>query len=108
MLVEFRALGGTADNIRLGRGEFGRGIFPVDPAKPIAIRIPDNLLVAVEDMIFASGVPRVGPDAKTGDREKAWLDRYQEEFAWGGGGAMRSDGYLRWQALFRRNCAMSF
>ena len=86
MLDEFRALGGTADNIRLGRGEFGRGVFPVDPAKPIAIRIPDNLLVAVEDMIFASGVPRVGPNAKTGNRKKLGLTGIKRSLPGAAGG----------------------
>jgi hypothetical protein len=85
LLAEFRALGGTADNIRFGQGQFGRGIFPIDPAKPIAMRVPDNLLVAAADMVFESGVPRVG-NAAVGERERAWLNRYQEEFAWGGGG----------------------
>ena len=86
LLDEFRALGGTAENIRLGHGEFGRGLFPMDAAKPVAIHIPDNLLVAMEHMVIAGGVPRVGQEANTGEREKAWLDRYQEEFAWGRGG----------------------
>jgi len=86
-LDEFRALGGTAENIRLGQGEFGRGLFPVDPAKPISIHVPENLLVRVKDMVFADGQLRVGPDAKVSDRERAWLNRYQEDYAWGGGGA---------------------
>ena len=86
LLEEFRALGGTAENIRLGHGPFGRGIFPVDPAKPVAIQIPDNLLVASKDMVFVNGVPRVGPAASVNDRERAWLDRYQQDFAWSGGG----------------------
>lgn len=86
LLEEFRALGGTAENIRLGQGEYGRGLFPIDPTKPIAIHIPDNLLVATEDMVIERGIPRVSPNAKANDREKAWLDRYQKEFAWGGGG----------------------
>ena len=73
LLDEFRALGGTADNVRLGYGEYGRGLFPVDPAKPVAVRIPDNLLVPAEDMIFTGGALRVGPKAKTGERERAWL-----------------------------------
>jgi hypothetical protein len=85
-LDEFRALGGTAENIRLDQGEYGRGVFPADPAKPIAIRVPDNLLIAQKDMVFVDGMPRVGPGATANDREKAWLDRYQEEFGWGGGG----------------------
>ena len=81
LLDEFRALGGTADNIRLGHGAFGRGLFPIDPAKPVVIHVPDNLLVAAEDMVLASGALHVGPNAKAGERETAWLNRYQEDFA---------------------------
>ena len=87
LLHEFRALGGTAENISLGQGKFGRGIFPIDQAKPIAIRIPDNLLVACKDIIFINGVPQVGPTATITERGKAWLNRYLAEFAWGSGGA---------------------
>jgi hypothetical protein len=87
LLDEFRALGGTAENIRLGHGEFGRGIFPVDPNKPVAIHIPDNLLISPDDMVLTNGMLRVGPNSVAGDREKAWLNRYQEEYGWGGGGA---------------------
>ncbi|HEX3652356.1 MAG TPA: hypothetical protein VHU18_05990 [Rhizomicrobium sp.] len=86
LLQEFRALGGTAENIRVGHGEFGRGIFPIDPAKPVAIQIPHNLLVDCKQMVFLDGVPRVGPAATVNDRERAWLDRYLEDFGWGGGG----------------------
>lgn len=86
LLDEFRVLGGTAENIRLGHGQFGRGIFPIDPARPIALRVPDNLLVPAKDMIFVNGAPRVGALARVQARERAWLDRYLEEFAWGGGG----------------------
>ena len=34
LLAEFRALGGVAENVRLGRGRSGRGIFVVDPGNP--------------------------------------------------------------------------
>ena len=30
MIAEFRALGGTADNIVQAKGPLGRGIFPID------------------------------------------------------------------------------
>ena len=86
LLEEFRALGGTAENICVGQGQFGRGIFPADPSRPVAIQIPHNLLVEASHMIFVNGVPRVGPAAAVGDRERAWLNRYQDQFGWGGGG----------------------
>ncbi len=86
MLDEFRALGGTAQNIRLGEGALGRGIFAVDPAKPIAIRIPENLLMETADAAFDNGAFRVRPGSKIGAREKAFLESYEERFSWGGGG----------------------
>jgi hypothetical protein len=87
LLDEFRALGGTAENIRMDYGELGRGLFPIEAAKPVVIDIPPNLIVGTADMIFENGTPRVGPNAKTGEREKAWLDRYQAEVGWGDGQA---------------------
>lgn len=86
MLDEFRALGGTADNIRLAEGVHGRGIFPVDPSKPVAIRIPDNLLLDTKDAIFVGGEFRVGPNAAIGLREALFLQNYENRFSWGGGG----------------------
>jgi hypothetical protein len=86
MLDEFRALGGTADNIRPGTGALGRGVFPIDPAKPVAIRVPDNLLVRVKDTTFENGAFRVRAGADVGDRERAFLEDYENRFSWGAGG----------------------
>jgi hypothetical protein len=86
MLAEFRALGGTAENIRLAEGAFGRGLFPVDPARPVAIRIPDNLLLATGDVRFENGAFRVAAQAAIAPRERAFLEDYENGFSWGGGG----------------------
>ena len=86
MLAEFRALGGTADNICLREGPIGRGLFPVDPAKPVAIRIPGNLLVDISDVDFAGGNFRVAARATIGERERAFLESYEAQFSWGSGG----------------------
>ena len=64
MLTVFRALGGTADNICLRHGERGRGIFPVDPGRPIAIHIPENLLIKLSDIRFVDGKFRMKPETK--------------------------------------------
>jgi hypothetical protein len=87
MLAEFRALGGTAENICLGEGVYGRGLFPLDAARPVAIRIPDNLLIDIGDAQFENGAFRVAPDAKIGVREKTFLESYEDRFSWGGGRA---------------------
>jgi hypothetical protein len=86
MLAEFRALGGTADNIRPGEGAFGRGLFPIDPTQPVTIRIPDNLLISTADTRFENGVFRVAPEAGAGTRERAFLEAYENDFSWSGGG----------------------
>lgn len=86
MLTELRALGGTADNICLRDGPFGRGLFPIDPARPVTIHIPEKLLIGVDEVRFENGAFRVAPDAKIGTRERAFLEAYQADFSWGGGG----------------------
>jgi hypothetical protein len=86
LLTEFRALGGTAENICLREGVYGRGIFPVDPAKPVAIRIPENLLADSAWVEFPEGAFRLAPTAPLGTRERAFLEAYQNTLSWGGGG----------------------
>jgi hypothetical protein len=87
LLDEFRALGGTAENIRLGQGALGRGVFPIDPAKPVAIRVPENLLIDCNDVVFENGALRLRVDANVGDRERSWLESYQAALSWGDEGA---------------------
>ena len=91
MLDEFRALGGTADNVRLGTGALGRGLFPIDPAKPVAIRVPDNLLIPVKDTSFENGAFRVRAGAAIGPRERAFLEDYENRFSWGAGGRAETE-----------------
>ena len=83
MLEEFRALGGTAENICLKNGRFGRGLFPVDPAKPISVRIPDSLLVEPKHVSVENGAFRLDAHAPVGAREKSFLENYQRDFSWG-------------------------
>lgn len=83
MLAEFRSLGGIADNICLKEGQFGRGLFPVDPSKPVDIFIPESLLIDVQHLHFAYGDIRVGPESPAGALEKAFIERYEREFSWG-------------------------
>jgi hypothetical protein len=83
MLSEFRALGGVAENIRIGRGPFGRGLFPVDPKRPVAISIPDTLLVSLEDVYFEGDVFRVNSRSPVGARGRAFIEQYERDFAWG-------------------------
>jgi hypothetical protein len=84
LLAEFRELGGIAENICLRDGAYGRGLFPVEPAKPVAIRIPDHLLADAAWAEFHDGVFRLAADAKIGGRERTFLEEYQNTLSWGG------------------------
>jgi len=85
MLEEFRGLGGVADNVRLGNGAFGRGLFPVDPKLPVTIHIPDHLLASLEHVRFEDDIFRVDPASQMDARCRAFIERYEQDFSWGTG-----------------------
>ncbi|HEY8696323.1 MAG TPA: hypothetical protein VIM02_01805 [Rhizomicrobium sp.] len=94
MLDEFRALGGTADNICLKQGPLGRGLFPVDQTKPVHIHIPENLLIDSADVFVEDGRFRVSPNSPAGARERAFLENYENAFSWGSGGHADVERFL--------------
>lgn len=47
-LDKFRQFGGIAENVRLGHGKYGRGLFPIDKSKPVKLQVPEHLLVPAE------------------------------------------------------------
>jgi hypothetical protein len=85
LLVEFRALGGVADNIAIRQGSLGRGVFPVDPKKPVRLHTPPNLLVPSADTELRAGKLVVKEAASLGERERIFFERYQQDFLWGAG-----------------------
>jgi hypothetical protein len=90
MLDEFRALGGTADNVELRPSPYGYGLFPIDPVKPVDMHVPERMLVGhqhiVEDGPDLIIDPAAGVDADVCD----FFTRYQRAFSWGRNG--REDG----------------
>jgi hypothetical protein len=85
LLAEFRALGGVAENVTLRQGSLGRGVFAVDPAKPVRLFVPPNLLVRGEDSEIRNGRLVVKASSSLDARERAFFDCYQENFSWGAG-----------------------
>jgi len=79
----FRSLGGTADNIVQKSGPRGRGIFPIDPSKPIRLRVPQNLLIPVSDVEFVEDRMKIKDSAIVGNPERIFFENYQEAFSWG-------------------------
>jgi hypothetical protein len=85
LLAEFRALGGVADNVTLGSGRLGRGLFPMEPGKPSRLHVPENLLINVSDVHFDGGRLKVKPGAVIPERERAFFEFFEEEYSWGAG-----------------------
>jgi hypothetical protein len=94
MLTAFRALGGVAENIRLGRGTLGRGLFVENPARPFQLRIPENLLIPVEQIAFVGDRMIIRPTAAVPDPEREFFDKYANAFSWGGGGQLEAEAFV--------------
>ncbi len=87
LLNRFRALGGIADNIKLGVGVYGRGIFPVDERAPISIGVPEHMLVPVEHVVLdREGQVSVSNHAALDPALKDFYEDLQRDFGWGAGG----------------------
>jgi hypothetical protein len=87
MLDAFRALGGVAENVRIGTGPRGRGLFPVDPAHEVRIHAPPQLLVDVGDVVLEDGHAVVRQEADVSPQVRAFFARYQRDFSFGAGAA---------------------
>jgi len=86
LLGEFRALGGIAENLTLREGAHGRGLFAVDPSRPVRLFVPGNLLIPVRETEVREGQLVVRDSAPVGVRERTLFATYHRHFGWGNGG----------------------
>lgn len=86
LVSEFRELGGIAENVRLAEGQFGRGLFVIDPSKPAIVHTPENMLIPSDSLVLrADGVLTTSAES-VGARERDFFERYERYFGWGAGG----------------------
>jgi hypothetical protein len=85
LLEQFLQLGGTAQNIVLREGSYGRGVFPQDPGKPILIHIPESLLIPVSMLTLNGTDLVVREDARIPENIRAFFASYQKYLSWGAG-----------------------
>ena len=93
MLDDFRALGGTAENIEQRRGQWGNGLFPIDPQKPVVIAIPAELLIDSDHLTLDGDDLVVGPQADAPDEVREFINRYQKYFSWGAEGRRNAEDF---------------
>ena len=56
LLSDFRKLGGIIENVCQQEGEFGRGIFAIDPAVKSRIYTPSELMIKKDDIYLELGL----------------------------------------------------
>lgn len=83
LLDDFRNFGGKAENVMQRKGAFGMGLFPIDTSKPIDIQVPDQLLVATDNVELRDGEVVIKDPSIYPDGYADWFLRYQNEYSWG-------------------------
>lgn len=93
MLNAFRALGGTADNIRAGDSA-ASGLYAIDPARPVSLLVPRNLCFAIDDIEFAHDDMRLKDTANVAPGERKFFETYTRAFSWGAGGRTNAAAFI--------------
>ena len=100
LLHEFRRLGGIADNVIQKEGEYGRGIFSVDPSVKARIFTPTKLLVKKEDIFLENNKLRIKKDKEYDQEVRNFFNFYQDNFSWGSGGKETTELFEKGLSLF--------
>ena len=85
-LEDFRGFGGRAENVMQRKGNFGMGLFPIDPSKPVDLHVPSSLLVSIENIELKDGNIVIKDDQNFPPGYSEWFRKYQENYSWGAEG----------------------
>ncbi len=83
LIKEFRAFGGTANNVIQREGSFGLGLFPIDPSKPVELRVPDQLLIDIDNVELKNGEIVLKDESRYPKGFGDWYRRFQANYSWG-------------------------
>ncbi len=83
LIYQFRKLGGKVENIQLKRGNYGRGIFSINPNLKSSIFVPYNLMIDVNDINLINNKLSIKKNNKTYDKELInFINLYLDELCW--------------------------
>ena len=94
LMERFEELGGAAQNICQREGEFGRGIFPINPYHMSRIITPKNLLLHSDNVGLSDGELFIKDTSSYSAQEKEFIEYYYNSFSWGCDGNRDSIEYL--------------
>jgi hypothetical protein len=77
MIEEFCALGGVAKNVTPGEG----WLFAGDPAEPVLVRVPPDLLLRIHDVAVVAGRIVVDESADVSEPARRFFERYANTFS---------------------------
>jgi len=100
LIAEFRRLGGIADNVTQKEGEYGRGIFSVDPNLKVRIFTPSKLLVNKDHIYLEDNKLRIKKDKQYNQEIRNFFNFYQDNFSWGFGGQETTELFEKGLSLF--------
>ena len=103
LLSEFRRLGGIADNVCQKEGEYGRGIFSVNPLMRARIFTPTKLLIKKDDIYLEENKLRIKKDKEYNTEIRNFFNFYQDNFSWGSGGKETTDFFEKGLGSFNSN-----
>jgi len=86
LLDNFRGFGGIADNVIQRPGPLGLGLFPIEPAQPIELRVPQHLLIPVEQIALQDGAVILKNDKEFPEGYADWFQSFQADYSWGAEG----------------------
>ncbi len=103
LLSEFRKFGGIADNVCQKDGEYGRGIFPVNPILRSRIFTPSKLMIKKNDIYIEDNKLRIKKDKEYNQEVRHFFNFYQDNFSWGSGGKEKTELFEKGLNLFNSN-----
>ena len=103
LLSEFRNIGGIANNVCQKEGEYGRGIFPVNPSLRARIFTPSKLLVKKDDIFLEDNKLRIKKNKAYDQEIRNFFNFYQDNFSWGSGGKETTELFEKGLGLFNSN-----
>ena len=103
LLSEFRRLGGVADNVCQKEGEYGRGIFSVNPSLRARIFTPSKLMIKKDDIYLEDNKLRIKKDKEYNQEIRNFFNFYQDNFSWGSGGKETTELFEKGLSLFNSN-----